>query len=94
MPWTKAQDYQLCHRLYDMGVEDESEVVWRDLWQEDPMWQQYWTPDRLRTRWMMLKRRVLDERKLDMDAILESLLNSLPKPPDDVMVQSDSEISE
>ena len=94
MPWTKAQDYQLCHRLYDMGVEDESEIVWRDLWQEDPMWQQYWTPDRLRTRWMMLKRRVLDERKLDMDAILESLLNSLPKPPDDVMVQSDSEFSE
>ena len=58
------------------------------------LWQQYWTPDRLRTRWMMLKRRVLNERKLDMDAILESLLNSLPKPPDDVMVQSDSEISE
>ena len=33
------QDYQLCHRLYDMGVEDESEVIWRDLWSEDPLWQ-------------------------------------------------------
>lgn len=89
--WSANNDYQLCHRLYDLGIEDESEIVWRDLLNDDPIWQQHYAPERLRNRWKMLRRRVLNEQRLDMDTVLETLLVTIRPLSADTVSDSDPE---
>jgi hypothetical protein len=72
--WTKEQDLILLNRIYDLAVEDESEIVWNRL--IDESWN-VWTPMRLKLRWKLLRRRVRNEKILDMDAIIEALINSI-----------------
>lgn len=76
IPWTDLDDYQLCHQLYDRAYCDDSEVVWRDLLPAFPSI----SPDRLRNRWGMLKRRVANWRNVDMDTLLETLLANIRSP--------------
>ena len=80
--WTDQEDLILLHRIYDLVVEDESEIDWKTLL--DETWN-HWTPVCLQRRWKLLRRRVYRERMLDMDTIVETLINSLrPLSPDKV----------
>ena len=72
--WTKEQDLILLNRIYDLVVEDESEIIWNRLLDES--WN-IWTPLRLRIRWKLLRRRVRNEKTLDMDTIIETLINCI-----------------
>lgn len=89
--WNANNDYQLCHQLYDLGIEDESEIIWRDLINDNPLWQQCYSPERLRNRWKMLRRRVLNEQRLDMDTVLETLLVTIRPLSADTVSDSDPE---
>ena len=75
--WTDALDLQLCHQLYDLCVDDESEVTWGKLLESVPHWVNMFTADRLRSRWTMLRRRVLNANRMEMDTVLETLINYL-----------------
>ena len=72
--WTREEDLILLNRIYDLVVEDESEIVWSRLL--DDSWDD-WTPNKLRMRWKLLRKRVRNEKVLDMDTLVETLINSL-----------------
>lgn len=75
--WTRSLDYYLVSRLYDLALEDESEVRWRTL--ADEGWPVYLGPRDLQLRWRILRKRVphLGRAPLSFDDTLESLLLSL-----------------
>lgn len=74
--WTKEQDLILLNRIYDLVVEDESEIVWSRLLDES--WN-CWTSNRLRTRWQILKKRVNLNKGVhfNLDSLVETLINSM-----------------
>jgi hypothetical protein len=75
-PWTEQDDLFLVHAIYDLVVEDESEIVWGRLVATVGELQK-WSPSSLARRWALLRRRVANERSLDMDTILETLMRSM-----------------
>lgn len=82
LQWTDQEDLTLIHKIYDLVVEDESEIVWSRLLDDD--WN-LWSPSCLSRRWALLRKRVNRERYLDMDTILETLMRSIkPLSPDRV----------
>lgn len=74
LEWTDDDDLLLIHRIYDLAVEDESEIIWRHL-NTDGL--DKWSGMALSIRWSLLKKRVAGYRQLDMDTILETLMNAL-----------------
>lgn len=88
--WSDHQDRLLVERLYDRCLEDESEIIWRDVWEEDSVWREYWHVEKLRTRWQMLKRRASIERG-SLDDFLEALLLTFPQGEVDNSFEPDSD---
>lgn len=86
--WSREQDLVLISRLYEMALEDESEIVWRKLISDE--WNR-WTPTRLRNRWKQLKKRVEGVERMDLDTILETLMNSLRALSPDYIDSDDEE---
>jgi hypothetical protein len=72
--WNDDQDLILLHRIYDQVVRHETELIWSRL--IDDSWSE-WTPSHLRNRWHRLRKRVRNERNLEMDTIVETLMNSI-----------------
>lgn len=90
--WTREQDLILLNRIYDLVVEDESEIVWSRLL--DDSWND-WTQNKLRIRWRLLRKRIRNEKVLDMDTIVETLINSLANlSPDHISKEEDDQLSE
>lgn len=89
--WTREQDLILLNRIYDLVVEDESEIVWGRL--VDDSWNN-WTPNKLRMRWRLLRKRVRNERVLDMDTLVETLINSLSSLTPDRVPKEEGEEEE
>ncbi|PJF18428.1 hypothetical protein PSACC_01744 [Paramicrosporidium saccamoebae] len=91
--WTPELEYYLITRLYELGVEHESEIIWRELM--DDGWTTFFHHGMLRSRFQLLRKRVRNHRSIDMDTLLESLLLSL-KPIEQLTpdIISDSETSE
>lgn len=75
--WTRSLDYYLASRLYDLAVEDESEVRWREVAAEG--WPVYFGPRDLQLRWRILKKRVArpGQTLFSLDDLLETLLLGL-----------------
>ena len=73
--WTQSLDYHLISRLYDLAVEDESEVQWKDLFDEG--WPLQFTPRDLLLRFRALRKRIRGDRSLSFDDLLEGLLLNL-----------------
>lgn len=89
--WTRSLDFYLVSRLYDLAVEDESEVRWRELVGEG--WPVYFGPRDLQLRWRILKKRVARSSPpsiLSLDDLLEALLLSL-RPLSAETISSDDE---
>lgn len=72
--WTLNDDYMLLTILYNLGVDDESEVKWDVIVhdQSNSLWNR--TPNKIYHRWMLLKRRIPGYEYMNMDSILEALL--------------------
>ena len=90
LKWTDQEDLILIHKIYDLVVEDESEIEWSRLLDES--WN-HWSPVCLSRRWMLLRRRVYRERYLDMDTILETLMRSIkPLSPDKISQREEIDV--
>lgn len=82
--WDNENDYLLLQALYDLQVEDISEVDWASI-----SWH-LWTGVKLRTRYLLLRKRVYGFEKLSMDHILETLLMKV-KPLSSDTISSEEE---
>jgi hypothetical protein len=88
--WSRHLDYYLCNRLYDLGVEDETEIRWRDL--ADEGWPVHFSPRDLQVRWRTLSKRIRNYQFIALDDILEALLMCLrPLTPDTIADDDDGE---
>lgn len=63
--WTSEVDYLLVCQLYDLAVEHESEIVWREVATDN--WPVYICSDALRRRFHLLCKRVPNSRNITMD---------------------------
>lgn len=79
--WTLNYDHLLVTRIYELGIEHETEIRWNEL--ADDSWPVYFSGDMLRNRFRVLKKRVRNERFLHMDLLLETLILML-RPSDAV----------
>jgi hypothetical protein len=61
-------------RIYELGVDDESEISWTKLIQNGLA---HRSAVKAKLRWYTLKKRVKKFRSLDMDSIVEELLKQL-----------------
>lgn len=87
--WSDEEDLLLIHKIYDLVVEDESEIIWSQLL--DANWK-HRTSTCLHRRWLLLRRRVHRERHLDMDTILETLMQSIRSPSVHAAPEKDAEL--
>lgn len=78
--WTEELDYNYICRLYDLAVEHESEIIWREVAAESD-WPAFVNANSLRSRFHVLKKRVRNAQSMDLDGLLETLmLNLRPSP--------------
>lgn len=70
--WTPDLDFNLVGRVYDLAVEDESEVCWKDF--VDEGWGVYFNSCAIQMRFAMLKKRIRNHKSMTFDELLESLL--------------------
>lgn len=66
--WTPQLDYALVARIYELAVEHESEIIWRDL--VDDSWPQFFHQRAISSRWRTLKRRIRKEHNQSLDGKL------------------------
>lgn len=78
--WTPELDYNFVCRLYDLAVDHESEIVWREVAAE-PDWPSFVNSMALRERFGWLKKRVRNAANMDLECILETLMLNLRPPP-------------
>ncbi|OIR56542.1 MAG: uncharacterized protein A8A55_2709 [Amphiamblys sp. WSBS2006] len=71
--WGDREDWTLCQKLYDLCVEDETEVNWVELAREEFG---TWTHTKLKVRWRQLSKRVETENRA-MEDVLEELITKL-----------------
>jgi hypothetical protein len=82
-------DYSLISHLYDLVVEHESEIRWREV--ADESWPVFFRPSMLKDRFRLLRKRVRGEKTLDMDTLLEALMLSLRPLTPDIIQEEDLE---
>lgn len=74
LPWDTKQDLILLNRIFDLQVNDASEIIWAKL--IDDSWNM-WTPYHLRQRFKFLQKRIRDSNQMSFDDLVEALIRSL-----------------
>lgn len=70
--WTKENELKLITRLYNSGVTEDCDVDWMELKSE---FQNNYTPQWLRKKWLEIKRKAPDYHKSDFEDIVDYLYN-------------------
>lgn len=91
--WDLAHDLILVTAIYDLGIEHQSEISWSRVLAGNEGLRGRYTPGRLRTRWMVLGKRVKNVGQMAIDDVCDLLMRDLaPLSPE--MVNSDSDASD
>ncbi|KAL7828131.1 hypothetical protein AOLI_G00312830 [Acnodon oligacanthus] len=75
--WTKEDDINLIHRIFELEVEDENEINW-DLLAEG--WSSVRSPQWLRSKWWTIKRQVANHKELPFAVLLKGLQDVVEAP--------------
>ncbi|KAL6460255.1 hypothetical protein MHYP_G00320140 [Metynnis hypsauchen] len=75
--WTKEDDINLIHRIFELEVEDENEINW-DLLAEG--WSSVRSPQWLRSKWWTIKRQVANHKELPFTVLLKGLQDVVEAP--------------
>ncbi|KAL7882525.1 hypothetical protein SRHO_G00001830 [Serrasalmus rhombeus] len=75
--WTKEDDINLIHRIFELEVEDENDINW-DLLAEG--WSSVRSPQWLRSKWWTIKRQVANHKELPFAVLLKGLQDVVEAP--------------
>ncbi|XP_036419711.1 cyclin-D-binding Myb-like transcription factor 1 isoform X2 [Colossoma macropomum] len=75
--WTKEDDINLIHRIFELDVEDENDINW-DLLAEG--WSSVRSPQWLRSKWWTIKRQVANHKELPFAVLLKGLQDVVEAP--------------